>query len=403
MSEFFRYRMNEKGIVITSSNVNVEELDIPEEIDGLRVVEIEEHAFEGCSRLRKITLPKGVEVIGEGAFAECAGLTAITIPKGVKLIPPRAFSGCVRLVELNLPESLESIGDYAFNRCASLVEVKIPEGTHSMDLHVFEQCSKLKHVSLPKSLRLIGNGVFWNCTELASIDIPEGVKSIGREAFSYCSKLTEINLPKGIETIEQDLFWDCVSLAKVGIPDGLKYIELSAFWGCTSLVQISLPEGLICTSPGAFSYCTNLVEIKKGNKTYEVKCIDGFCMEVIHRRRAYGAEILKVKYFERQTDCWVARIGDHYAHGLSIKDAVEDCQFKHKQADFDLEEEVARIKLEDKVTVQDYRLLTGACSEGCRKFLESLGDAKESYSVEETIELVQGQYGSERFIELLGD
>ena len=47
-----------------------------------------------------------------------------------------------------------------------------------------------------------------------------------------------------------------------------------------------------------------------------------------------------------------------------------------------------------------YRIITGACQQGTQSFLDSLGDKlKDSYTIQEVIELTKDQYGGKRFAE----
>ena len=43
-----------------------------------------------------------------------------------------------------------------------------------------------------------------------------------------------------------------------------------------------------------------------------------------------------------------------------------------------------------------YRIITGACQQGTERFVKSLGELKEFYTVQEMIEITKGQYGWER-------
>ena len=49
------------------------------------VTEIVDFAFEDCTSLESITIPKSVTKIGWGAFFRCASLKKVSLPKKVKL------------------------------------------------------------------------------------------------------------------------------------------------------------------------------------------------------------------------------------------------------------------------------------------------------------------------------
>jgi hypothetical protein len=54
------------------------------------IITIEKSAFENCTQLENIIIPRSVTSIGEKAFYE-AGLVSITIPNGVTSIGKDAF------------------------------------------------------------------------------------------------------------------------------------------------------------------------------------------------------------------------------------------------------------------------------------------------------------------------
>ena len=55
----------------------------------------------------------------------------VTIPEGVQSIGDSAFEDCNSLISLTLPSSLQSIGYWAFEYCNSLTSLYIPAGTEA--------------------------------------------------------------------------------------------------------------------------------------------------------------------------------------------------------------------------------------------------------------------------------
>ena len=53
---------------------------------------LEDNTFYDCKNLTSVTLPEGLESIGENCFKDTA-IKEITIPKSVKSIGKSAFSG----------------------------------------------------------------------------------------------------------------------------------------------------------------------------------------------------------------------------------------------------------------------------------------------------------------------
>lgn len=70
--------------------------------------------------LRSLTVPEGVEEIGEGAFAACINLEEIHLPATLYRIDGGAFMHCLSLKGLHVPKSVTEIGDMAFFGCSAL-------------------------------------------------------------------------------------------------------------------------------------------------------------------------------------------------------------------------------------------------------------------------------------------
>lgn len=113
-------------------------VQIPAEISGARVTEIDSRAFENCSALTSVTIPGSVESIGEDAFANCVNLSSVTIENGVREIDEYAFSGCTALTRLDIPDSVMEIERFAFSGCTALT-VSYHGRTYSGDdiIHIY--------------------------------------------------------------------------------------------------------------------------------------------------------------------------------------------------------------------------------------------------------------------------
>ncbi len=300
--EDFKYQELDDGTLeITEYKGSAEELVVPAEIDGKQVTSIGFRAFDGCSSLTGIQLPKGLTTIGTWAFSGCSSLTGIQLPKGLTTIGQAAFSGCKSLTNIEIPEGLTTIGVLAFYGCKSLAginvdsgnpiyasqegilydkekktllccpggktgNVKLPQGLTTIGQEAFSGCSSLTGIQLPKGLTTIGQNAFYSCRSLTNIEIPEGVTSIEYGAFDGCSSLTGIQLPKGLTTIGQNTFYSCRSLTNIEIPEGVTSIEYGAFSGCSSLTGIQLPKGLTTIGQAAFYGCKSLtgIQLPKG-------------------------------------------------------------------------------------------------------------------------------------------
>lgn len=85
--------------------------------------EIGTNAFFGCSALKDIVLPEGVEYIRNGAF-NGAAIEAIHLPNTLKVIEKNAFV-CEKLKTITIPASVEKIEKFAFQNNKALTDVYV--------------------------------------------------------------------------------------------------------------------------------------------------------------------------------------------------------------------------------------------------------------------------------------
>ena len=74
------------GYKITGCFGEVTEIEIPDYIDNIPVVEIDTYAFACCENLTSVVIPATVIRIGDSAFTCCNDLTNVIISNGVVAI-----------------------------------------------------------------------------------------------------------------------------------------------------------------------------------------------------------------------------------------------------------------------------------------------------------------------------
>jgi hypothetical protein len=169
----------------------------------------------GCrsNRFETISLPECVESITE-SFYECSSLVSVTLPQGLQSIGNYAFYGCTSLLSFSMPQGLLSIGDYAFDTCVSMTSIILPDSIQSIGAHAFEG-SGLTEITWPSALASIEDYTFMNCRSLVSVTLPEGLLSIGISSFDYCLYLPSITLPESLTSIGANAFSDCNRMMSV--------------------------------------------------------------------------------------------------------------------------------------------------------------------------------------------
>lgn len=107
-----------------------------------------------------IMIPKNIVEIGDGAFF-VSRLSGITFEEGsnLQIIDRQAFLDSA-FTKVSLPEGLQEIGEEAFNTCQNLVEITIPKSVQTIGSRCFGLCSSLERVVILNPDMRFGENVF---------------------------------------------------------------------------------------------------------------------------------------------------------------------------------------------------------------------------------------------------
>ncbi len=127
----------------------------------------------------------------------------------------------------------------------------------------------------------------------------------------------------------------------------------------------------------------------------------------MHRNIAQG---FTCKHNRFTVPCYVARVGNYFAHGESAKEALRDAQAKYEQnkpIEERIEDFMEKYPSLDSTAQNSelyawHNVLTGSCSFGRQQFAEQHGIDIDngSMSVKEFIMLTQNSYGGETIKQL---
>ncbi|MED6299412.1 MAG: leucine-rich repeat protein, partial [Verrucomicrobiota bacterium] len=88
--------MGEDGATIIRCSVSAEGVvNIPDSIEGIPVTKIADNAFESCTKITRVIVPKTVLSIGNNAFEDCSELKLVGFESGLPEIGADAFIGAV--------------------------------------------------------------------------------------------------------------------------------------------------------------------------------------------------------------------------------------------------------------------------------------------------------------------
>ena len=242
-----------------------------------RLKRIGRGAFQGSyypCPLTRITIPDGVEEIGDRCFFNCPNLSRVSFgaSPALRRIGTDAFSGDAQgfpLREIEIPDTVEEIGGACFAGCDLLFTVIFG---NSPSLKRIGPCclsnSGLVHFSIPVSVEYIGGGAFCECPMSEGFSCGENdrfcvylnllLSRNGHACYSSVCVLRQVVLPASVHHICEFCFCNCHSLTQMTLENGSSLRSGSAVQRLISLPLNRLPCGVSYHGCASFSSLRNL-------------------------------------------------------------------------------------------------------------------------------------------------
>lgn len=261
------YKSAGGGVELTDFETVPLAVEIPAQIDGVKVTGIADGAFANDDVLNAVILPDAEINIGGRAFAKSAvkelygaqvtfGADALTDSE-IKELLTGMPEGAYFLNGSFSTEDDENGGVLITGFEADGFDIVVPDlaggkKVNAIGANAFIMES-VTHVEIPSTVCAIGSHAFYDCAELTSMSVRGGgeqagvldlsnVKSIGEWAFRGCEKITSASLSEKLTSIAAGAF-SGTSLAQVSIPKSVKEIGSCAFNGCGKLSAITVEAG----------------------------------------------------------------------------------------------------------------------------------------------------------------
>lgn len=125
-------------------------------------------SFYQCVNLREIEFPTTLVYICSKAFGNCVKLTSVTIPEGVELLGNSIFSNCY-ITGINFPSSLTTISNNALNYC-QIDTLRLPATVTEIGNSAFRY-AKFDCVEIPSTVTKINSNAFYDAEIRGSLNI----------------------------------------------------------------------------------------------------------------------------------------------------------------------------------------------------------------------------------------
>ena len=174
----------------------------------------------------EVTVPDDVKIIGKGVF-ESKKLKRCVIPDTVHEIQDYAFEDCTELTQIRLPKTLAAMGTHVFDYCKVLDHVIFPGGIARVPDYTFHSCYALSDLTLPDTVTTIGEAAFSTTSVPASVLFQGSIKEIQRAAF-LSAGWSEMVLPATVEKVGECAF-SMSTLERVTVCGSTAGIHAKAF------------------------------------------------------------------------------------------------------------------------------------------------------------------------------
>lgn len=169
---------------------SLREIDLPESLTTLGTL-----AFRSTS-LTEISIPSACTDIGTSVFEWCTRLTTVNFDSssGLTTIPNYIFNNCSNLTTVTLPDGIEAIGEGAFKNCSKLAAPPMSQSLTTIGKSAFDGCKGFTNLMLSETGQLseIGESAFNNCSNITMVSLPATIDIINDNAFSGCTSLADI-------------------------------------------------------------------------------------------------------------------------------------------------------------------------------------------------------------------
>ena len=272
---------------------------------GNKITTIASSTFEGCTKLKSITIPANIKKIDRNTFRGCTNLSSVIFEGNITEIGDNAFADCISLSEITIPASVEKIGHLAFYGCIGMESFNVePENTNykseegvlmSKDGKTIIQYPAAKdgtNYSITSGMA-VADLAFYRSRKLLEIAIADNVMLGNRNPFAACTAkfnsgkmffrdakktiLTSVsasvtgkfNVPMTVVEIGSDALRECTGITEVNFSQAFQLSKIGdyAFYGCTGLTAITIPKTVTVIGASAFENCVNLktVTFEKSN------------------------------------------------------------------------------------------------------------------------------------------
>ena len=217
----FEYVAEEDGIHMKKYNdiTSRTEVVIPDVIDGLDVVAMDDYSLSNTIYVAKITIGKNIETIAPYALNNNGALTEF-------IVHPEN-------------EHFKSVEGTLYTIDGKELVANPPRKDSVSHMEKKEEVFYDDEFIIPDGVEIIRENAFYH-NNIKKIVFSDSVTFIGTSAFLRVYKLETVILSKNLEVISKDAFNNNGYMKEIVIHDKITSIERYAFFNCSSLIKVDI-------------------------------------------------------------------------------------------------------------------------------------------------------------------
>ena len=219
--------------------------------------------------LKDLVIPEGITEIKPYAFNRCTTIETVTLPKGFKKIGNEAFTNSkVKKVYVDSFETWNSIdmrdnpmkvADELYIDGKLVTAVDVPESVTELNSKNFQYIKNLEYLKLHENVSAVYGGISVESLYIDSMEqyidiiansVSESDATTSPVSFMSCAKkvyvggelLTEIVIPEGVKEIPAGCFSATKGISKISFPSSVEKIGNKAFFNMPDTKAVSVAD-----------------------------------------------------------------------------------------------------------------------------------------------------------------
>lgn len=226
-TEGLKYSLNDDNASYTCSGIGTAtdtDIVIPNTYDRKPVTKISS-GFKGNTSIISVSICEGVYKIMYYAFENCSSLTTVRIPKSINYIDSAAFDGTKAIKEVHIcdldawcyinfqngtsnPTATSGIADLYLNG-EIITDLVIPKSVTKISANAFRSLRSLNSVVIHNAVTIVYSYAFYGCLSLKEVTVEATTpQQIDASIFLRCDNLQAIYVPaESVETYKAATNW----------------------------------------------------------------------------------------------------------------------------------------------------------------------------------------------------